>query len=94
MKFEEALQRGRALRPDLREEDLFKLAHDERFPALLGVIEELREELSDSAGNYDRSEGERTMDCGGLAMLKELKGRLQGIMERPAKQEEKREAGG
>lgn len=85
-KFEEALLAGRALRSDVRDENLFKLAHDERFSALLGLIQEMQDDLSESAGSYDRTEREQTMDCGGIYAFKELKNRLHGIMEPPPKE--------
>ena len=68
-----------------RQGELYQLMCDPRAPALLGLIEELRQELVEEVARYDR-DGERAMDAGGLAALDQLKGRLREALEKPAEE--------
>lgn len=60
------------LKPGQRADILHKLVHDERFPALLSVLQEFHDDLAKACGDYTRSPEERALDAGGLATILKL----------------------
>lgn len=75
-------RKGRKLAPEgaERQAQLRQLLDDERFPALMSVVLEFEEDLTESAARYDRTNEERLMDAGGLATIRKLRGVIEDLL--------------
>lgn len=94
MKMEELLERARRFeldRPESRKQreiEIARLADDDRFPALLSLVLEFEEDLTDAVARYDRVDTEKLMDAGGLATMRKFRADLTAILTPPPKDPE------